>query len=334
MQQWQSVLEQDIRRRNHVVDGFCDAWEADVPAAQLDRGSKVSAEKEDIRISAQRGSGVSGGSTDDTGAINAHFHGQQTSVKEYNTCGTCGDLVEAHNGTLLMCGHVDHWHCNVCLENCALECVRAFINKDFFGLKSRDLLPGMVICTVCLHPSILAVKVVQSMVMPNKPFKIMLYKQFSVDVESTNILTYHVDTIQQNERRSWAGKFGKENLLFADFRGAWSLPDGTTKPKGKHSIRCPNGSYHWATPWGVERTKRTDPQGWQYAVHWPGTGTLNKWLNTRWLPAPQPTTLVRTRVWRRLRLRLSDDDILLLQMNRSDTEYWEKALQKILEEEY
>eukprot|EP01064_Diplonema_japonicum_P039356 TRINITY_DN9842_c0_g1_i1.p1 TRINITY_DN9842_c0_g1~~TRINITY_DN9842_c0_g1_i1.p1 ORF type:complete len:326 (+),score=59.92 TRINITY_DN9842_c0_g1_i1:424-1401(+) len=325
MQQWQSVLEQDTRRRNAAMDLWCDTWDIEVDVKKEKEGK----ERESMD---ERGSGVSTG-TDLDGVINS-LGAYQGSGKEFSTCLGCGGITESRNGAFLMCGHIDHWHCSVCLEKCALECIRIFINKDFFGLKARELLPGLVMCTVCLHPSVLHMKVVQSMETPNRPFKTTLSKQLTVDVESTNILTYHVDTIQQNERRSWAGKFGKENLLFSDFKGAWSLPDGSNKPKGKHSIRCPNGSYHWVTPWVVERSKRTDPQGWQYAVHWPGAGTLDKWLNARWLPSPKPTTFVRTRAWKRFRLRLSEDDILLLQMTRTNTACWEKTVEKILDEEY
>eukprot|EP00659_Diplonema_papillatum_P003919 gene3919-6064_t len=200
------------------------------------------------------------------------------------------ELVDGRHGVLLMCGTVDHWHCNTCLEKNVKDMMRLMLRKGFFGIeKARELLPGMVQCSACGHPSLLYVKVTESIADGTRPFKLTFTKQFLLDIGATNELTYHVEVIDQNERRSWAGKFGKENLLKADFRGAWSTEDGKNQPKGRRAIRCPNASYHWIGSWTVGMSKWKDPSGWEYALNWQQTGFLKRWLKSRWVPDPSPT---------------------------------------------
>ncbi|KAJ9449515.1 hypothetical protein DIPPA_05638 [Diplonema papillatum] len=257
------------------------------------------------------------------------------SPRELTTCEHCKELVDGRHGVLLMCGTVDHWHCNTCLEKNVKDMMRLMLRKGFFGIeKARELLPGMVQCSACGHPSLLYVKVTESIADGTRPFKLTFTKQFLLDIGATNELTYHVEVIDQNERRSWAGKFGKENLLKADFRGAWSTEDGKNQPKGRRAIRCPNASYHWIGSWTVGMSKWKDPSGWEYALNWQQTGFLKRWLKSRWVPDPSPTRFVRRRRWQRLRLRLSEDDIILLQMTRRQCPHCALMLETVEEDEF
>ena len=246
-------------------------------------------------------------------------------------CSRCRRRVFAREGVALMCGNPDHFHCNRCLHEMAETCLRLFVHKNFYGHENlRNLLPGMVLCSACLHPSLINFEETDVCTVPERPFDMVQTTRSSVDSAATNDLTYHVDCSFQNERRSLVGRFSKENLMQQDYRGAWSNDDGTVRMKGKSHVKCPNASYHWVSDWEIETCHRKGQEGWEYALNWPGEWSLmERFWKAAWQPRPTVRTLVRRRKWRRLRLRLSGDDCLMLSLSRKPSPYWENILSKM-----
>eukprot|EP01060_Flectonema_neradi_P040410 TRINITY_DN919_c0_g2_i1.p1 TRINITY_DN919_c0_g2~~TRINITY_DN919_c0_g2_i1.p1 ORF type:complete len:302 (+),score=31.85 TRINITY_DN919_c0_g2_i1:118-1023(+) len=252
---------------------------------------------------------------------------------ELGQCCGCSKHARLQEGVHLMCGHIDHWHCFKCLDTLVTKSIEfLFQHNFFFNDKVRQLLPGIVICSVCTHPSFLSSEIRYIADNPNQPFRLREDVTFTLDVDSTNVLTYYVESLYQNERRAFAGMFGEENLLVVDFRGAWSNEENTNYPKGRRSVKCPNASYHWITDWTIEKIPKKDNQGWEYALNWPGSGSFDRFLALRWCKIGSPTTFVRRRKWLRTRIRLSEDDLLLLEMVRSPCQYWEIILRELMEE--
>eukprot|EP00755_Sulcionema_specki_P025764 Sspe_Gene.84053::Locus_55173_Transcript_1_3_Confidence_0.500_Length_851::g.84053::m.84053 len=257
---WQVHLTRTVRQRNDSLAEWCSRWVAPRHPPRAEGGSPLSA------------------------AVVA--------------CPRCKRRYRGDEGLTLHCGDVDHWHCADCLKIMALDLLQTLKKKCYFGLE-EGLLLGMVKCSVCHHPSLLNLEVLevsmadlmfQGHVFESfgscsgrndllkelerrdfTPFKTLSLPRFTLDIAATNVLTYHVDSIYQNERRSFIGKFGKENLLVTDFRGPWSSENGARMAKGRQGIKCPNQAYHWLEKWTVAtRLRRCDTQGWEYAITWPG----------------------------------------------------------------
>ena len=276
-------LTLQVQRRNTIVSEWCASFE--IPAEDVREGKN----------------GVVG-----------RFGNEKNAI-----CTRCRTRVFEREGAVLRCGNPDHFHCIRCLHHMAETCLRLFMHKDFYGNSNlRQLLPGMVMCSACLHPSLLEFKESEVPQTPSRPFDLTTTVSASTDASGTNVLTYHVDELYQNERRSFGGKFSKTNLFRQDYRGAWSNETGTVKLKGKASLKCPNASYHWISEWNVDDRTGLDAHGWEYSHHWPGElSMLERWVPSQWKKVPDLFTFVRRRKWRRLRLRLSDDDCHLLAMH-------------------
>ena len=248
-------------------------------------------------------------------------------------CCRCLRTYRTQDGVSLMCGHVDHWHCTSCLDTLVTHSIEFLFKLNFYSSeKAKVLLPGIVLCSICTHPSFLCASMNNVVDDECRPFRLVEKTTFSLDVDATNAMTYYVESLFQNERRAFAGMFGEENLLVVDFRGGWSSDENTNYPKGRRSVKCPNASYHWISDWSIEKTSRKDNQGWQYAFNWPGSGSFDRFFAPRWCKDGSPTKFVRRRKWCRTRIRLSEDDLLLLEMVRQPSKYWEIILSELIEE--
>eukprot|EP00756_Hemistasia_phaeocysticola_P053822 Hpha_TRINITY_DN29771_c0_g1::TRINITY_DN29771_c0_g1_i1::g.2654::m.2654 len=244
--------------------------------------------------------------------------------RQRHVCSRCRAMLEEAEGLELMCGQDDHWHCQNCLIDMGLKSLRRLRCRRFFARDEllRVLLPGLVQCARCRHPSMLlirarevlwaellssvGVEVCRTGPQPSPgdqytPFRTSFVVAVEVDRDATNALQYHVDSIYENERRSFLGRFGSENLWVTDFRGNWSTEEGQPRKAGRRGINLPNSAYHWMENWAVG-------VGWRYATAWPG-GFVAGLLNGQWQREATPWTFVRRRKWLRLRLRLSDDDV-------------------------